>query len=71
MVSRQKELPQECSGTLVSFRAVSAKFKRNKVDGPGIVFAIPGAIVISLQTARKPNSVLDDHSSTRRITAAL
>jgi len=24
-----------------------------------------------LQTARKPNSVLDDHSSTRRITAAL
>jgi hypothetical protein len=23
------------------------------------------------QTARKPNSVLDDHSSTRRITAAL
>jgi len=26
---------------------------------------------ISSQTARKPNSVLDDHSSTRRITAAL
>jgi hypothetical protein len=26
---------------------------------------------IGLQTARKPNSVLDDHSSTRRITAAL
>ena len=24
-----------------------------------------------VQTARKPNSVLDDHSSTRRITAAL
>jgi hypothetical protein len=27
--------------------------------------------VIGLQAARKPNSVLDDHSSTRRITAAL
>jgi len=30
-----------------------------------------GSRVIDLQTARKPNSVLDDHSSTRRITAAL
>jgi hypothetical protein len=30
-----------------------------------------GSGVIGLQTARKPNSVLDDHSSTRRITAAL
>jgi hypothetical protein len=30
-----------------------------------------GSRVIGLQTARKPNSVLDDHSSTRRITAAL
>jgi hypothetical protein len=27
--------------------------------------------ISGLQTARKPNSVLDDHSSTRRITAAL
>ena len=26
---------------------------------------------LSLQTARKPNSVLDDHSSTRHITAPL
>ena len=40
------------------------------VDGPGIVVAIFGAIRF-LQTARKPNSVLDDHSSRRRITAAL
>src|SRR5215469_1539065 len=40
------------------------------VDGPGIVYAIFGAIRF-LQTARKPNSVLDDHSSRRRITAAL
>jgi hypothetical protein len=32
-------------------------------------FCGPGAI--GLQAARKPNSVLDDHSSTRRITAAL
>jgi hypothetical protein len=38
-------------------------------DGPGTVFAVPGPP--GLQTARKPNSVLDDHSSTRRITAAL
>jgi hypothetical protein len=30
-----------------------------------------GLGAIGLQTARKPNSVLDDHSSTRRITAAL
>jgi hypothetical protein len=30
-----------------------------------------GSGVIGLQTARKPNSVLDDHSSTRRITALL
>jgi hypothetical protein len=30
-----------------------------------------GSGVIGLQAARKPNSVLDDHSSTRRITAAL
>ena len=30
-----------------------------------------GSGAIGLQTARKPNSVLDDHSSTRRITAAL
>jgi hypothetical protein len=30
-----------------------------------------GPGVIGLQAARKPNSVLDDHSSTRRITAAL
>jgi hypothetical protein len=30
-----------------------------------------GIGAIGLQTARKPNSVLDDHSSTRRITAAL
>ena len=35
------------------------------------MFAISEAIVISLQAARKPNSVLDDHSSRRRITAAL
>jgi len=45
-------------------------YKKN-FDGPGIVFAISEAIVISLQAARKPNSVLDDHSSRRRITAAL
>ena len=50
--------------------AFLSDYKKN-FDGPGIVFAIPGAIVISLQAARKPNSVLDDHSSTRRITAAL
>jgi hypothetical protein len=37
---------------------------------PGSCFAIFGAIRF-LQTARKPNSVLDDHSSRRRITAAL
>ena len=40
-----------------------------KSDGPGIVFAISEAIF--LQTARKPNSVLDDHSSRRRITTTL
>ena len=34
----------------------------------GILWDLPRP---SLQTARKPNSVLDDHSSTRRITAAL
>jgi len=36
---------------------------------PETVVRSSGAI--GLQTARKPNSVLDDHSSTRRITAAL
>jgi hypothetical protein len=30
-----------------------------------------GLRAIGLQATRKPNSVLDDHSSTRRITAAL
>jgi hypothetical protein len=38
---------------------------------PKSCLRFPGAIVISLQTARKPKSVLDDHSSTRRITAPL
>jgi hypothetical protein len=42
------------------------KIKKKKTPKP---FCGPG--VIGLQTARKPNSVLDDHSSTRRITAAL
>jgi membrane-associated HD superfamily phosphohydrolase len=40
--------------------------KKKKTPKP---FCGPGAI--GLQAARKPNSVLDDHSSTRRITAAL
>jgi hypothetical protein len=57
--------------TLDQFQGVVVEFQEKNFDGPGIVFAISGAIVISLQTARKPNSVLDDHSSTRRITAAL
>jgi hypothetical protein len=38
---------------------------------PKIVFAISRGHIGTLQTARKPNSVLDDHSSRRRITAAL
>ncbi len=41
-------------------------------DGPGMVvgrFVSPGPGV--LQAARKPNSVLDDHSSRRRITGPL
>jgi hypothetical protein len=42
---------------------------RKKSDGPETGFS--GFEAIGLQTARKPNSVLDDHSSTRRITAAL
>jgi hypothetical protein len=42
------------------------KKQKKKTPKP---FCGPG--VIGLQTARKPNSVLDDHSSTRRITAAL
>jgi len=54
----------------IIFRVALSNIKKN-VDGPGIVFAISGATFVSLQTARKPNSVLDDHSSTRRITAAL
>ena len=53
-----------------SLRALLSDCKKN-FDGPGIVFAISEAIIISLQAARKPNSVLDDHSSRRRITAAL
>jgi hypothetical protein len=40
-----------------------------KNDGPGTVFAVPGPP--DLQTARKPNSVLDDHSSRRHITESL
>ncbi len=40
-----------------------------KNDGPGTVFAVPGPP--DLQTARKPNSVLDDHSSRRHITEPL
>jgi hypothetical protein len=47
------------------FRLLRKKQKK-KTPKP---FCGPG--VIGLQTARKPNSVLDDHSSTRRITAAL
>jgi hypothetical protein len=42
------------------------KWKKKKTPKP---FRGPG--VIGLQAARKPNSVLDDHSSTRRIAAAL
>ncbi len=38
-------------------------------SGPGVLWDFTGAI--SLQTARKPNSVLDDHSSRRNITASL
>jgi hypothetical protein len=53
------------------FQGVVVEFQGKNFDGPGIVFAIFGARFVSLQTARKPNSVLDDHSSTRRITAAL
>jgi hypothetical protein len=37
----------------------------------GLENRLSGFEAIGLQTARKPNSVLDDHSSTRRITAAL
>jgi hypothetical protein len=47
------------------FRAPERKLKRR----PRKRFCDSG--VIGLQAARKPNSVLDDHSSTRRITAAL
>jgi hypothetical protein len=43
--------------------------KKNKKKKTPKPFCGPGAI--GLQAARKPNSVLDDHSSTRRITAAL
>jgi hypothetical protein len=48
--------------------ALFASLEKNKKKTPK-PFCGPG--VIGLQTARKPNSVLDDHSSTRRITAAL
>jgi hypothetical protein len=49
--------------------ALFASLEKNKKKKTPKPFCGPG--VIGLQTARKPNSVLDDHSSTRRITAAL
>jgi hypothetical protein len=51
---------QNC--TFPSKNKLEKRRPRNRFCGSG---------VIGLQTARKPNSVLDDHSSTRRITAAL
>jgi hypothetical protein len=43
--------------------------RKIKKEDPETVLRSRGHL--PLQTARKPNSVLDDHSSTRRITAAL
>ena len=40
-----------------------------KISGPGVLFGPPGPS--TLQTTRKPNSVLDDHSSRRHITEPL
>jgi hypothetical protein len=49
--------------------ALFASLEKNIKKKTPKPFCGPG--VIGLQTARKPNSVLDDHSSTRRITAPL
>jgi hypothetical protein len=57
-------------GEASSFSRGRRRISREKCDGPGIVCAIRGATLV-LQTARKPNSVLDDHSSRRRITTPL
>ena len=42
---------------------------KSPTDGPGVPHGKPGPQ--PLQTAHKPDSVLDDHSSRRRVTAAL
>jgi hypothetical protein len=49
--------------------ALFASLEKNKKKKTPKPCCGPG--VIGLQAARKPNSVSDDHSSTRRITAAL
>jgi hypothetical protein len=70
MVSRQTVLlhGDNDDAGLVSLRR--CRISSESLMAPGSCFAIFGAIRF-LQTARKPNSVLDDHSSRRRITAAL
>ena len=50
-------------------KAIRAEMKDAPDVGEDRLISNPGAD--GLQTARKPNSVLDDHSSTRHITAPL